>query len=189
MSGMKELLFATGNARKIAEANTALASYEIEVRPVKVDIDEIQHRDPAVITKAKARAAYAVIQQPVVVADTSWEVPALRGFPGGYMKDIAAWFAPEDWLSLMAPHKDKTIYCHEHVAYFDGTELQHFMASYQGRFTSEGRGTVAPHESFVTVVSFNENQTMAQQLERRDDAFASTHSDHWQQFGRWYAKY
>ena len=121
---MNTILFATGNSRKIAEASRTLAAYDIEVEVIKIDIDEIQHFDPAEITKAKA----------TVASDSSWEIPALGGFPGGYMKDISAWLDTKDWLALMERHEDKTIYCHEHVAYFDGEELQHFVSTYEGVF-------------------------------------------------------
>ena len=68
---MKHILFATGNSRKISEANETLKTYEIIVKPVKVETDEIQHHDPAEITKAKARSAYEFVHEPVVVSDTS----------------------------------------------------------------------------------------------------------------------
>ena len=54
---MTTIFFATGNQRKIHEATTALAPFDLQVEPVKLAIDEIQHHDPAEITKAKARAA------------------------------------------------------------------------------------------------------------------------------------
>jgi len=183
---MKQILFATGNARKIAEASDTLKAYNITVVPIKLTIDEIQHTDPAEITKAKARAAYAAAGKPIVVSDTSWEIPALGGFPGGYMKDIGAWFVAEDWLALMARHSDKTIYCHEHVAYYDGHELQHFVSSYKGTFIDEARGRVDPDESFERVVTLYGGQTMAEQLAAGLVASAGESLDHWKQFGEWY---
>lgn len=184
---MKHILFATGNARKIEEANATLTPYGIEATSVKVDIDEIQHSDPAEITKAKARAAYEVTHEPVVVSDTSWEIPALGGFPGGYMKDTAIWFQAEDWLALMARHADKTIYCHEHVAYFDGEQLHHFVETYEGVFIDEPRGRVDEYESFEQVVVLYGDKTMAEQLEDGDIASAGEVLGHWRQFGEWYS--
>ncbi|MBI3889801.1 hypothetical protein HY312_04510 [Candidatus Saccharibacteria bacterium] len=60
-----EILFATGNYRKINEANSTLESYGIVVKPIKIEVDEIQHHDPSEITKAKARAAFAILNQPI----------------------------------------------------------------------------------------------------------------------------
>ncbi len=182
---MKEILFATSNSRKISEATATLKSYDIDVTPVSVEIDEIQHHDPADIAQAKARAAFAVVGKPVVVSDTSWEIPALGGFPGGYMKDISAWLDAADWQSLMARHDDKTIYCHEHVAYFDGEQLQHFVSTYTGRFVDEPRGRVDDTESFERLVVLYGGQTMAEQLAAGDIASAGESLDHWKQFGEW----
>lgn len=185
---MKHILFATGNARKIEEANKTLGEFNIQVEPVKVDIDEIQHVDPAEITKAKARAAYAETGQPVVVSDTSWEIPALGGFPGGYMKDISAWFDAQDWLSLLSGHDDKTIYCHEHVAFFDGEQVRHFTAAYKGRFIDEPRGREDESESFERVVVLYGEQTMAEQLAEGLVASAGEVLEHWRQFGEWFSR-
>lgn len=184
---MHHILFATGNQRKIHEASITLAPFGIEVTPVRVEIDEIQHRDPTEITKAKARAAYQALGKPVVVSDTSWSIPALGGFPGGYMKDIAAWLTATDWLALMSNHDDRTIYCHEHVAYYDGTALRHFVASYTGTLAREARGRVDPDESFEQLAILYGDKTMAEQLADGDVASAGEELEHWRQFGEWYA--
>lgn len=185
---MKTVLFATGNTRKITEATETLRPLEIEIIARKVTIDEIQHSDPAEVTKAKVKAAYAVLGEPVVVSDTSWSIPALGGFPGAYMKDIGAWLQAEDWVALMARHSDKRILCHEHVAYYDGVTLRHFQADYEGYFIDTPRGRDHNEESFEKVVVLNGDKTMAEQLAGGDIASAGTVLMHWLQFGEWYAK-
>lgn len=184
---MKSITFATGNRRKINEATSVLTPLGIAIDHQAVAIDEIQHHDPAEITKAKARAAFAQIGAPVVVQDTSWSIPALGGFPGGYMKDISAWFAAEDWLALMNRHENKAIYCHEHVAYFDGETVQHFEVTYRGRFIDEARGRVDDAESFEQTVILYGDKTMAEQLAEGGDASAGESPEHWRLFGEWFA--
>ena len=184
---MKRILFATGNSRKIAEANHTLARFGIEVVSRRVEIEEIQQRDPIEVTKAKAVAAYKTAGEPVVVSDTSWSIPALGGFPGAYMKDIAAWLAPEDWVSLMNRHEDKRIFCHEHVAYYDGALLQHFQADYEGRFVDTPRGRDHDEESFEKLVILYGNKTMAEQLADGDIASAGEDLRHWELFGEWFS--
>lgn len=184
---MKTILFATGNARKIAEARTTLAPYDITIEPIKLSIEEIQHNDPTEITNAKAHAAFDIVKKPVVVSDTSWDIPALGGFPGGYMKDIEAWFAADDWLSLINRHEDRTIYCLEHVTYFDGTTLKHFSHRYTGTFVDKPRGRVQDDESFEQVVSLYGDKTMAEQLAYGDIASAGETLEHWRQFAAWYS--
>lgn len=184
---MTTILFATGNSRKITEASATLAPYDIAVEPVRVEIDEIQHHDPAEITKAKARAAYAVTGQPVVVSDTSWAVPALGGFPGGYMKDVSIWWNADNWLDIMRHQDDKRILCLEHVAYYDGNELRHFEQRYEGRFIDEKRGRVHEAEAIEQVVILYGDKTMAEQLADGGIASAGEELGHWTQFGEWLA--
>lgn len=181
-----EIVFATSNERKIIEARDTLADYDISVRPISLDIDEIQHANSSEIAKAKARAAYAAAHEPVVVSDTSWSIPALGGFPGGYMKDVSAWLQPEDWLALMARHKDRTILCHEHLAYFDGTYLEHFATTYSGIIAAGARGRVNSAESIEQVAILYGDKTMAEYLEEGGIASAGEILDHWKQFGEWY---
>ena len=184
---MTTILFATGNSRKITEAAATLAPFDITVEPVRVQIDEIQHHDPTEITKAKARAAYAAAGKPVVVSDTSWAIPALGGFPGGYMKDVSIWWNADNWLDIMRSQADKRILCLEHVAYYDGNELQHFVQQYEGRFIDEARGRVDDAEAIERVVILYGNKTMAEQLADGDIASAGEELGHWLQFGEWFA--
>ena len=179
---MNKIIFATGNERKVKEATSALSKFGIKVEKRSVEIDEIQHDDPAEISKAKARAAYEVVHEPVVIQDTSWTIPALGGFPGGYMKDVAEWWKPDDWLNIMEPH-DRTILCHEHVVYFDGKQLQHFVSSYKGRFTSEARGNWG--NSIEKVVNLYGKGTLAEVHDATGIASAGTELKHWIQFGEW----
>ena len=184
---MNRIIFATGNERKIKEAIITLEPLAIAVDYKSIDIDEIQHHNPAEITKAKARASYEVIHEPVVVQDTSWSIPALGGFPGGYMKDIAEWWEAEDWTQLMERHEDKTIYCHEHVAYFDGEQLQHFEHTYEGFFTSLPQGEWG--NSIEKVVCLYGDKTLAEIHDTDGIASAGEILHHWREFGEWFVKY
>lgn len=185
---MKTILFATGNNRKITEASTTLAPFDIGVTPIKLHFDEIQHHDPVEITKAKARAAYVAAgsTQPIVVSDTSWAIPALGNFPGGYMKDIGQWWSEQNWLAVMADQTDRRIFCLEHIAYYDGVVLQHFVEQYEGTFMHTASGRTDDSESFERVVSLYGDETMADQLGRGEVASAGQVLGHWQEFGKWY---
>lgn len=183
---MTTILFATGNSRKIHEAQTTLLPFSLSVEPVKLSFDEIQHHDPAEITKAKARAAYALTGRPVVVSDTSWSIPALGGFPGGYMKDVSNWWQADNWLAIMANQQDKRILCLEHVAYFDGETVRHFEEIYEGRFINEARGRINDAESFERVVILYGDKTMAEQLAEGSVASAGETLGHWRQFADWF---
>jgi XTP/dITP diphosphohydrolase len=180
----KTITFATSNARKIAEARKSLGTHDIGVVAIEVEIDEIQHHEPAEITKAKARAAYEVTHEPVVVQDTSWSIPALGGFPGGYMKDVANWWKPEDWVRILS-EQDRTIICLEHIAYCDGDQVKHFESRYEGAFAEAPRGDNGNSlDKMVTL--YDNGKTMAEMHDIGDVASASEGLEHWRQFAEWY---
>ena len=184
---MKTITFITGNPHKLEEAKSVLKNYEIVVESLQFDIEEIQHYNPLEITKAKVRAAYEKAGQSVVVNDSSWEIPALGGFPGGYMKDVANWFTAEDFLALMKDKNDRRIILHDVVAYFDGEQLKLFISDQTGVFINEPRGEGT---SMNQVVSMEDSGglTIAEEfaLRRNGAEINPSHFQHWQKFGEWF---
>ena len=123
---MSIIQFATSNKEKMLIAQTVCAKFDIKVEQVSIDIDEIQSEDPIIIVQDKARRAYEGLSKPVVVSDDSWDIPALNGFPGPYMKSINEWFKPDDFLRLMSGIKNRTIIIHQFLAYYDGNTMKVF---------------------------------------------------------------
>ncbi|HXH27094.1 MAG TPA: non-canonical purine NTP pyrophosphatase [Candidatus Acidoferrum sp.] len=181
---MNTLLFATGNERKLFEAQLACQDFGIELEQVQLKIDEIQSHDPLAIAKHKAAEAFRQINQPVVVTDTSWNIPALGGFPGGYMKDVTAWFAPEDFISLVKTKTDKRIGFTETITYQDGAQTKLFSETYWGNITSQPRGH---GPSIEQVAEFN-GYTIA---ERQNQGRTSHEPKEyvWYQFGEWFSNF
>ena len=183
----KKIAFITGNPHKLEEAKSVLKDYDITIESLQFDIDEIQHYNPLEITKAKARAAYEKAGYPIVVNDSSWEIPALGGFPGGYMKDVANWFTAEDFLALMKDKNDRRIILHDVVAYFDGEQLKRFISDQTGVFINEPRGEGT---SMNQVVSMEDSGglTIAEEFALRHDGadINPDHFRHWQKFGEWF---
>ena len=183
----KKIAFITGNPHKLEEAKSVLKNYEIVVESLQFDIEEIQHYNPLEITKAKVRAAYEKAGQSVVVNDSSWEIPALGGFPGGYMKDVVNWFTAEDFLALMKDKNDRRIILHDVVAYFDGEQLELFIYDQTGVFINEPRGEGT---SMNQVVSMEDSGglTIAEEFALRHDGaeINPCHFQHWQKFGEWF---
>src|SRR5680860_226433 len=106
---MKHIVLVTSNIRKLSEAKAALKDFDIEVQNKQFDIDEFQACDPVIIAKHKAKEAFRLAREPIVITDTSWGIPALNGFPGGYMKDVASWLTPTDFLNLLKNKEDRSI--------------------------------------------------------------------------------
>jgi non-canonical purine NTP pyrophosphatase (RdgB/HAM1 family) len=180
---MKAILFATQNHRKLGEARLACDMFDIKIEQVKLEFDEIQSIDPKNISLHKAESAYLLVNKPVVVTDTFWNIPALNGFPGGYMKHITEWFETDDFLNLMKDKKDKSVSFTESIVYKDAKQTKVFSKEYWGKFVDIPRGTGNPMEN---VVEF-EGHTLG---ERREQGGYSHKPEEyiWYDFAKWYSK-
>lgn len=167
-----------------------LARYNITVNPVSLAIDEIQHTSPAKITEHKVKAAYEMLGHPLVVNDSSWEIPALNGFPGGYMKDVAQWLTAEDFLRLMDGRHDRRIILHDVVMYYDGKDLESFVYNQPGVIIKSPRGDGLSMNRIVVMDNGND-LTIAEEFMRRSQG-VSINPDayqHWQSFARWFVEH
>jgi len=178
------ITFVTGNQRKLGEARQACKDFNIDVEQQQLEIDEIQNHDPIKISRHKADTAFMMLRKPIVINDTSWIIPALNGFPGGYMKDIAEWFKPEDFINLIKDKPDKRICCIETVIYKDKDINKIFNKEFWGEIAAKPRGKSG--NSIEKVAIFN-NKTLA---EFHDEGrFAYESKDYvWHDFAKWYAK-
>lgn len=179
-----KLTFVTGNPRKIAEAAKIATEFGVTFAHQSLKIDEIQHHDPLEVAKAKARAAYQILKQPVVINDASWQIPALGGFPGAYMHDMVIWFKPQDWLNLIAEYPDKSIIVIEIVVYFDGETITHFQFQQIGRFSNTPKGT--GNNSIEQVAVFTGDKTIAEHHDAGGRQNNSIDLKAWRDFFNWY---
>jgi len=179
------LIFATGNQRKIAEAERVAKKYGVELESRALRIGEVQDRDPSKVVEAKARGAYKILGRPVVVNDASWSVPALNGFPGAYMHDVADWFAPEDWLRLMADRDDRSVVVQENVVFCDGEEIKCFQYSQVGRFADQPRGTGGNSIDKVAIFAAD-GRTIAECHDAGGHKTSSVALGAWEDFFEWY---
>lgn len=185
---MKKILFITGNKRKMQQANTCLEPLGIRVEQKDIDIDEIQSHEPIDIAIAKAEAAFAAVNKPLVICDHFWSVNALKGFPGGYMKDINLWFEAEDWLALMKNKRDRSVLLTEIVVYIDELETKQFIAEFPGHIIHEVRGIGHVSGERVTVFDDgDETKTIAEHIDAGEHARDLTKSA-WQSFGEWFSR-
>lgn len=178
---MKTILFATSNQRKLKEAVAGCLGFGIKIKQVELEILEIQAHDPKAISIHKATAAFEQVQKPVVVTDTSWNILALNGFPGGYMKDVAAWFSPRDFLNLVRDNPDKRLTFRETIVYKDEKQVKVFSKEFWGRFARSPRGS---GNSIEQIAEFG-GHTIG---ERRDQGKLSHEpKDYvWVEFARWF---
>lgn len=187
---MEKVFFATTNSEKIQIAQTVCAEAGVVVEPVALDIDEIQGEDSEEIIRDKARRAYEQLGKPVVVSDDTWDIRALNGFPGAYMKSINYWFKPEDFLRLMEGVEDRRITLHQYLAFTDGNVTKVFKNDIHGRVATEARGQNAKSPNMtVTELDSDDGKTIAEVFQAGSAAVADRYknrSDAWHGFVDWY---
>ena len=179
---MKEILFVTGNKRKVEEAKLACEPLGIRIIQKEFDIDEIQSTDASKVSEKKARDAYLKAQSPVVVTDSFWSITALNGFPGAYAKDVDNWFNEKNFLDLVADYQDKTISFTENITYFDGNQIKQFSKEFWGLIV-EPRGKGRPLENIVEIdgTTIGEHRTLG--------TFSHSAEDYvWIDFAKWFVK-
>ncbi len=177
-----KILFITTNSRKVGEAKAACDDFGIEIIQQQADIDEIQHSDPAKVSEHKAKQAFQILNKPLVVADTCWSIPALNGFPGAYMKEVANWFTPDDFLNLIKDKHDNRIMFSENIVYIDSKQMKRFSKEYWGTIVPpRGKGF-----SIEEVAEF-EGFTLGER--REQGGYSHKPEDYvWYDFATWYSK-
>lgn len=158
----------TGNKRKIEEATAAFTQFDIAFDIVQLTIDEIQHHDPEKITEAKVYEAYRQLQKPVIVNDSHWSIPALGGFPGGYMKDVIEWFSPDDFLALMRDKDDRNIILTDTIVYYDGETYKHIAHEWHGSFDEVAVNLPNGSSLDRVIREDGASMTLAEKFARRD---------------------
>jgi len=129
---MKKINYVTGNIKKFKNAENFFKNKNFILTQKKVEIYEIQGLDAISITKSKAEQAWQKIKKPLFVNDAYWIIPALKGFPGPYMKYINTWFTPQDILNLMKDKIDRKIILRDTIVYIDDKKTKIFTNDHEG---------------------------------------------------------
>lgn len=181
---MKQIIFSTGNRMKLGQATTSCALFGVEIIHKKLDIDEMQSHDPMKIAINKAREAYRQVDRPLIINDTFWAIPALSGFPGGYMKDVAQWFSSEDFIKLMQGKDDRSVLITDCIIYKDDKIEKTIKKEFWGEIADEPRGN---GNSIENVAVFG-GMTLAENNELNGTTLG-TDENIWSEFSKWYLEY
>lgn len=187
-AGQKEkpgkLAFVTGNAHKLRDLEEACKPFGIEVEQLDLPVDEIQSFDTDKIALHKAKQAYRLAERPVVVQDTFWNILALRGFPGAYMRYINDWLKPEDFLVLMKGKADRTVIRTHTVAYYDGKRSKLFSRDFMGQIIDRPRGEGDAISRVVAPAGHTE--TIAEVRNKTGLSTIPPEESVWHDFAKWY---
>src|SRR5260370_22816148 len=90
---------------------------------VPLDLPEPQALDPGEIVKAKARAAHAVLQRPVIVGDSGLSIVAWEGFPGALIKWLEKSAGVAALPRMLDGFSNRSATAVGAIAYFDGSRI------------------------------------------------------------------
>lgn len=183
---MSDLLFATGNSEKFHLAQVVCAQHGITLIQQATDVDEIQAEDKDPVIRDKAQKVFDIVKQPVVVTDDWWEVPALNGFPGPYMKSIDIWFKPEHWIDIMQNQTDRRIIGTLQLGYQDANGFKVFRHSIQGTIGSEVRGDYGRPLQKVVMLDGDNGLTISEVYDRKLNHEDRDALGGWKEFIEWY---
>jgi len=136
---IEELVFVTGNARKLAEVQKILADGEekvpFAVTSRKIDLPELQGASGEEIAVEKCKLAAEEVKGAVMCEDTSLCFNGLKGLPGPYIKWFLEKLGCDGLDKLLAGFEDKTAYaqCIFTVCAGPGCEVHVFDGRTQGK--------------------------------------------------------
>ncbi|MDD3386809.1 MAG: RdgB/HAM1 family non-canonical purine NTP pyrophosphatase [Candidatus Pacebacteria bacterium] len=109
------MILVTGNKNKVKEFEFILGTH---IKNIDLQIEEIQSIDVEEVAKNKAKDAYNILKEPVIVEDTGLYFEELNGLPGALIKFFVKNISLEKICSLVGENrKAKTVSC---IVFFDG---------------------------------------------------------------------
>ncbi len=132
-------VFITGNQNKVEYLSKTIG---MNLPHQKLDLDEIQSPDPKVVIEHKVKQAYAAIQAPVLVEDTSLGFTALHGLPGPFIKYfVDAEDGLETLCRMLDGFSDRTARATVIYGYYDGERLEYIEGGMNGTISDHPKGT------------------------------------------------
>lgn len=134
---MEKLYFVTSNEEKAEEARMIL-EMPVEIR--KADLIEIQSLDLKEIVRDKARQAFEIVGEPVIVDDVGFFLEAWNGFPGPFVKYILDTVGKEGILKMLENEENRNVIAAAAIGFHDGKKIHTFVGEKQGIVAFQARG-------------------------------------------------
>ena len=141
MTKSKTIYFITSNRRKFTSLQKLLQPLGIDLQRLDYDFNEGRGLDIQTIAKSKlAQAKKAFPGKRLIVDDRGFFIPALKGFPGPFVKLLLDSFSYPGIIKLMQGETDRRAIFSFAVGYFDGEKDHIFVADEEGFIVDEPRG-------------------------------------------------
>lgn len=135
---MKQPIFVTGNQHK---ADHLAKLLNVPLKHQKIDVDEVQSSHVEEVAIHKAKQAYSIVKEPVLIEDVALQFVGLDGLPGPFIKFF---IQMDDGLEKLCRIADilatrqavgECVY-----AYYDGAHLELFHGRLDGVIADTPKG-------------------------------------------------
>ena len=104
---MKKVCIVTGNSGKVESLKRKLNKYNIEVEQKELELFEIQADEIEEVSINKAKQAYEILKEPLIVDDSGLFIEELNGFPGVYTKYVLSSIGVNGIMDMMKGKKNR----------------------------------------------------------------------------------
>ena len=133
--------FIASNHQKFTSLQKLLQPLGVDLQQLDYDFDEGRGLDIQKIAKSKlSQAKKAFPNKRLIVDDRGFFIPALKGFPGPFVKLLLDSFSYPGIIKLMQGETDRRAIFSFAVGYFDGEKDHIFIADEEGFIIDEPRG-------------------------------------------------
>lgn len=138
MSKRDQLTFITGNQGKVDHLAKWLG---VPVAHHKLDLDELQSLDLREVAEHKARSAYDILKQPVLVEDVALTFTAMGRLPGTFVKWFLEEIGNEGLCKIADGLEHRCAIASICYAVYDGNQMHFFENHVSGLVPAEPRGS------------------------------------------------
>jgi len=129
------MILITGNKNKVREFEEILG---FKIKSQSLELEEIQEVDVEKVSENKARKAYEILKETIIVEDSGLFFNVLNGLPGALIKWFEKRLSYQEICDLIKEDRGATAkIC---ISYFDGKNLEQFVGEVKGTISKSPKG-------------------------------------------------
>lgn len=144
------LIFVTGNQKKLEEAKKILEPSRIKVIGKELELEEPRSFDQTWVVLTKAKQAFDKLEKPLIVDDTAIYFEAYNNFPGTFTEYLFKAIGYEGILKLLEG-KNKKAFVQSLICYIDSNQSRVFEGRLNGRITDKISDQKIPGLEFSSI--------------------------------------
>ncbi len=136
----KTIYVVTTNKNKFETFSRRLKNLGVSLIHRSISLNEPREISTLEVCKIKLKEAKKHLNEPFIVEDRGFFIPALNGFPGTFVNIVHKTIGIKGLLKLMENESDRTAYFEYCLGFFDGNNDHYFVDREYGRISFEPRG-------------------------------------------------